>query len=269
MDESVALLEAQPGVLAAWHDGSVGDGTDDEYSDVDPVFIIEDAHFRELEKNLPDIFARISPDIVLFWPERVNNEYFYNYAIFIKYEGELIQYDFNALTLSALENNPYRLAKIPLRAILFEKDGMLTKIINGLEKKPDAVPSRETVARAIETFWLYAYINVKYLRRRAVYKIAYALEELRTAHLVVMNGLAGGGKWNWWAGALTKNTDAAQKEEMLVYFGGCDIERMKADFYASCDLFSRDARRLCTQSGADYPEKLEREVREHMAKSLK
>ena len=86
-------------------------------------------------------------------------------------------------------------------------------------------------------------------------------EMLCGAHVTVLNAIAGGNVWHWWAGALSKYADARTQRDMLIYFGSCEAGEMRKAFDSQCDLFSRDAKRAAGVMGVEYPEELERQRR--------
>ena len=89
-DKTVAYFKNDPRVVAAYHSGSVGTHREDEYSDVDPVFVIKPEDFLSFDRELPQLFEKIVAKPILWWPERwiwvpgygqnINNTR--NYAIF-------------------------------------------------------------------------------------------------------------------------------------------------------------------------------------------
>ena len=104
---TVELLRADERVVAAYNTGSVGTEREDDYSDVDPMFVVRAAEFEGLDRDLKGVFAAAGVTPILWWPERGNCDTLRNYAIMFEHEGELLQYDIN---IQAWESGP-----IPVR----------------------------------------------------------------------------------------------------------------------------------------------------------
>lgn len=90
------MMEAERGVLAAWYFGSVSRGTMDELSDIDIVFLVKEASFSLVDKNLARMLNEVCDEVVLCWPESFNGDAIKNYGYLIKHNQKLFQYDFFA-----------------------------------------------------------------------------------------------------------------------------------------------------------------------------
>jgi hypothetical protein len=55
-DKTVQLFRNNPMVIAAYHSGSIGTDREDEFSDVDPVFVNKRESFIEFDTRLPSLF---------------------------------------------------------------------------------------------------------------------------------------------------------------------------------------------------------------------
>ena len=265
-DKTVSLFESDPRVIAAYHSGSVGTDREDEFSDVDPVFLIKPEEFMAFDKQLPRLFEREIAEPVLWWPERwvwtpgasENINIPRNYAIFFKVDGKLLQYDINIM--AAPQKGRIRVSK---GQFIFDK-------ANALEitsQHPSPVLDKKRLAWTIEMYWIYVYIHVKYIKRRALFKLLYAQQELFHEHLGVLRYLQPNIAQEWWP-LMAGKVDESGKENLLMYFGQADVDSIAGALQEQIPLFSNDARQACARWQIDYPEAFEASVLKHLAESL-
>jgi len=81
---TVEAYRRDPRIVAGWEYGSAGKGTEDEYSDVDPVFVVRDEEYGAVHDELRPLFAGLSSRISLWWPEGFNAADIANYAILLE-----------------------------------------------------------------------------------------------------------------------------------------------------------------------------------------
>ena len=264
LDKSVEVFRADPRVDGGVHLGSVGKSNEDIFSDVDPLFIVRDESFDELDSELRDIFQRICPPIILWWPESINTEDYKNYAIFFE-QDELLQYDINIMKASQLNQalGGAVLAQCGPEDILFDKTGALTAAVEN-KTAPHYLPDR--LRWSIEQYWIYVYIHVKYLRRSHTFKLLYAQGMLFQAHLEILRALYPEVLWSWWADIAEQFLKPEHREALLLYFGATEPNAIASALRQEMDCFSRDARAACEAHGIDYPEAFEQSVRDHLAR---
>jgi predicted nucleotidyltransferase len=70
-DSTVEQFRQDPRIVAAWEFGSIGKGTADEFSDVDPVFVVKDEFFDEVDEERRPLLEEIGFRIALWWPDRL------------------------------------------------------------------------------------------------------------------------------------------------------------------------------------------------------
>ena len=71
-------------------------------------------------------------------------------------------------------------------------------------------------------YWIYVYIHTKYIKRRDLFKLLYAQQELFHEHLVILQYLESDTMQGWWP-LIASKVDAARKEHLLTYFGDPDV----------------------------------------------
>ncbi len=270
LHETVEVFRNDPRVIGAWHFGSVARGSEDDYSDVDPVLLVTDDAFDQFDRGLPEVFQRIGPRIQLWWPESFNDNNIRNYAVLLDADG-LCQYDITIVRESGLS---YGLCRAFLRGckpegIIFDKTGLVKKVLleSGAESAPEGNTAKELL-REIDKYWLFIYISVKYFKRADVFMALYARNELMFTHLNVLRMTIQEGDWSWWPKSITENLGSAQKERMLSYFGPPAIATMIGDMRKQIAGFVEEARAACRVRGAEYPWQLEKRITEYVDEHL-
>jgi hypothetical protein len=257
LDQTVARFREDARAIAAFHSGSIGTEHEDEYSDVDPVFVIAPEAFEEVDSELPGIFQGLCEVIHLWWPERGHSDRWRNYACLFEAGGALLQYDVTIMKPPA---------ELPIRVappqFLFDKAGLLA--VAAPEPQPVHAPSR--LLWTVQRYWLYVFIQAKYLRRGDPFKLAFAQGELFQDHLQVLRARHGQADTDWWPLAARAVVSPERRNEMLLYFGPPDRDSVLSALPRELDAFSRDARAACTRWGLPYPEALESTVRAHVGR---
>ena len=264
-DKTVSLFKSDPRVVAAYHSGSVGTDREDEFSDVDPVFLIKPEEFMTFDKQLPQLFEQTVAKPILWWPERwiwrpgasENINIPRNYAIFFEVDGRLLQYDINIRV--APEKGSIKVSK---GQFIFDKASFLEIA----PEHPVPALDEKKLGWTIQMYWIYVYIHVKYLKRRDIFKLLYAQEELFHEHLDVLGYLGSNTGQHWWP--LTANkVDESKRGHLLMYFGQADVDSIAGALQDQISLFSGDARQACAKWQIDYPEGFEDYVLKYLKKN--
>ena len=263
--QTVSLFKQDPRVIAAYHSGSVGTEREDEYSDVDPVFVIEPQHFESFDHELQNLLEPALGKAILWWTERwiwepegrknpVNPR---NYAIFFEMEGQLLQYDINIRATPAKNR-----IRVQSGQLIFDKAGILEVFSSGTPPTLDL----KRLAWTIEMYWIYVYIHTKYLKRRDIFKLLYAQQELFHEHLDVLRFLQPNIDRAWWPLMADQVEKDAQKR-LLIYFGANDVDSIARVLPEQVRQFSHDAREACEKWKVEYPDSFERAVLGYLQKT--
>jgi hypothetical protein len=247
-------------VLAGFLSGSARSSGEDEYSDVDAVFIVQPEAFGDITSSVGDFFGEICDEVELVWAERFNTADHHNYAVLMRAGEHLLQYDIN---IDTPDFQPVR--KVLRDQILFDKTGLLEAV----EKLPLEEFSPGKIKWHIEAYWVWMYIHAKYLARRDFVKLIYVQQELFNNHLVVVRNLyeqALG--FAWWPQAVKALPREAKRTSMMRYLCHQDIDSVRKKLKGQIDEFKSDARRLCSKLEIDYPVRLETAVLEHLKKTV-
>lgn len=240
--------------------GSLATGKADVHSDVDLVAAIRDEDYERVAGELPARLAELCGPIAAWLPEG-ETENACNYAFLYHDGGEVLLYDFAIVKASVA----YTWA-IGCIKVLFDPG----EILRRPPTEPEAAPAQpftpERVRTLIETYWVYAYLNGKYMRRDDRFKLAYVQGALFHSHFTLLNALVEPEEpWTWWARDL-RRLDAPRCEMMLAYFGGPSPEEIRAALRIEFDAFGADGRAACARYGLEYPAATEAAVRGHLAR---
>jgi len=265
-DKTISLFENDPRVVAAYHSGSVGTDREDELSDVDPVFVIKPEEFTAFDKELPQLFEKAVARPILWWPERwiwrpgwsenVNNPR--NYAIFFEVDSNLLQYDIN--TMAAPQKGRI---KVNRGQFIFDK----VNVLEITSEYPLPVLDEKKLVWTIQMYWIYVYIHVKYLKRRDLFKLLYAQQELFHEHLEVLRYLQRNIAQQWWP-LMAGEVNESKMGSLLMYFGQVDVDSIVRALQNEILMFSSDARQACAKWQIEYPEAFEASVIKHLTGSF-
>jgi hypothetical protein len=245
-------------VLAAYHSGSIGTDREDEFSDVDPVFVIKRESFMEFDRQLPELFEQAVAKPILWWPERWiwrlgaadDIDIHRNYAIFFESEGKLLQYDMNFIAVPQ-----HGRIQVYQNQFIFDKSDTLEI---GTAAASVHLELRK-LSWTIQMYWIYVYIHAKYIKRRDLFRLLYAQQELFHEHLVILQYLEPNPSQGWWP-LVANKIDASKQEHLLHYFSIPDVDAITHKLHEQIHLFSKDARQACTKWQVDYPDEFERHI---------
>ena len=258
-ETTLELFRVDPRVVAAYMSGSVGTEGEDDYSDVDPVLLIQAEEFEVFDHDLRGIFHQVGVRPVLWWPERINCETLRNYAVLFERERELLQYD---ITIRAVDAG----SKVPVTSAqaIFDKAGVLQIV----EQPPQACYSPERLRWTIEMYWLYVYIHAKYLARDDSFRLAAAQHELLHCHLEVLRALRPEVPRDWWPIMAKRLCDGATEEVCLSYLGSLNSAAVSRALVGQTGRFSQDARAACAKWSIAYPADFEARAVRHVEAAM-
>ncbi len=256
--ESLDLLQSHfaedDRCLAMFLTGSIGRGETDAYSDVDVGAVLRDEAYASVNAELRPLCEEVFGPIAVWLPEG-ERAGFCNYAFLYRHGDEVLLCDVEILSLSLLRE--WKL--VPPR-ILFDKAGVFD------QSAPAGVPAPvagATLARDLDNYWVYAYLNGKYYRRGDLYKMLYVQDVLFQTHLRVLNALHGGPPWKWWAGDIQK-LPLGTRADLLVYRSQFGLEGIAGALEREFSLFAADAHAACERFGIPYPDAAEQAARDHL-----
>jgi len=254
-EHTLALLHADPRVLAAFMTGSVGTEREDCYSDVDPLFLVRPECFDEMDRDLPVVFSQAGVAPFLWWPERVNCDTLRNYAVLFEVSGKPVQYDITIAVAPAGQTWTIRPDQL-----IFDKADVLR--VAPPEEQSAHTPKR--LQWHLEIYWIYAYIHAKYLRRADPFGLAAAQSELLQAHITILHALHPKAAPDWWPILASQFGEPGEREALLAYFGPAHAAAIAASLPGQMARFSQHARAACLKWGIEYPQAAEASIRPYV-----
>jgi hypothetical protein len=263
-DKTISLFKQNPNIVAAYHSGSIGTDREDAFSDVDPVFVIKPEYFMEFDRQLPALFEQAVAKPILLWPERwvwqpgaeKNINSHRNYAIFFELDGKLLQYDMNFVATPQQGR-----IQVSHNQFIFDKENVLE---TGPAPPPAELDQRKLVW-TIQMYWIYVYIHAKYIKRRDLFKLLYAQQELFHEHLVILQFLGSNPAQGWWP-LVAHQVDEVKQLHLLKYFSEADVDVITRKLPEQIRLFSEDARQTCAKWKMDYPDEFEVYILDYLDK---
>jgi predicted nucleotidyltransferase len=264
--QSVKVIKKDKRCLGGWHFGSISRGLQDDLSDVDPVFLIEDEKFEEFDKHIFSIFQNIG-EVALFWPEEFNSKNLKNYAILLKNNSSIVQYDFTIMNKASVDIPFCRIwyNGCTEKDIIFDRFGDISNLLKSTTKNE----SKETdVNYIIQKYWLFSYIIVKYYRRKDIFKSLYMMNELFNTHVSLLLSYYIKKDWGNWANKISNNISKEKQTDLLLYFCKGDLEEIRNTVFNVTNRFSFHAKEICKYRCIDYPERLENEIIKYLEQNI-
>lgn len=254
-DRLTNILERDLRCLGGWHFGSVSRGLDDEYSDVDPVFLIDGNYFEEFDKELPRFFEKICDKVLLYWPETFNNDEIKNYGFDIQIDENIYQFDIFLLNSLKTENWGFQVHSTGIMEenIIFDRNGVIAEIVKKAPK--GEIPFRD-ISFFIETYWHHIHMITKYFIRQDYFKILKNIHILMNAHTELLLAQYDCITWGGWDSKI-KYIPAQKQEHLKLYYMFSDFDGIKKNLISSMNWFSADAREICLSKGISYPVDME------------
>lgn len=164
-EKIISLMKKQQGILGSWYFGSVAHEMEDEYSDIDIVFLAEDAAFEEIDCRLKDLLTEVVDKVVIHWAEEFNNDRIKNYDFILMLDGQIFQYDVFLLNKAHLDDFMCRIhyTNLQVKDIIFDIHGEVKKLV---ETAPKGNYWTDDIDRLTDTYWLHVQMSVKYFLRK-------------------------------------------------------------------------------------------------------
>ncbi|MGA8113624.1 MAG: aminoglycoside 6-adenylyltransferase [Actinocatenispora sp.] len=245
------VLRAEPMVRAAWLVGSIGRGTDDEYSDVDVWAVVAPEDIDAFAEAWPEASGKVA-DIVL--------RQGLGKRIFTHVTADWLRFDLSVGTPDDVSERP-RDAVRPL----FDHDGLADRLG---DEGPPLAPSADRVA-ALSTEFLRVLGLLPVVLGRREYVVAAAGAGLLRTLLIRLYtedvAVADRGGALHLAALLPP-----ERYEALAALPPVEATRESAlRFHVACaELFLPVARELAARSGADWPQALEDAALRHLERDL-
>lgn len=238
----IDLMQNQQGILGAWHFGSVARNMDDDFSDYDVVFLVEENYFNKISIDIISFIKKACDNVILEWTESFNSDAIVNNGYIIEHKKELFQFDIFLLNQSKLDDFMCKIhyAEITPNAIIFDKDGTVLRLC---DTKQAQETWNDDVSKLVSTYWFHAHMSTKYLYRQDFFKLNEVLRVMMDTHISLM--LTGYDK-TCWGGYANKLKFISSEKQMHLKKYGCidDFLKVKDNIKQSMIWFLEDTAQI-------------------------
>lgn len=159
----VELLKNDERCKGGWHYGSISRGSEDVYSDYDPVFLVSDKDFEQFAADVPKVITKAADELLVFWGESFNDAHFKNFCSVIRLGNNLHQFDFFIVNEDYPEDWMCRqhLKSFTRENIIFDRTGEVAALLDIGYRTDNDLPD---TLRAIDTYWFHTEMLIKYFK---------------------------------------------------------------------------------------------------------
>lgn len=266
LDQLTEIFKNDSRCLGGWEFGSVARGLSDEYSDVDPVFVIDGNFFEEFDKDLYSMFEQICDEIIIYWHETFNNDEIKNYGIEILIQEEILQFDIFLLNSLKQDSWWFELhsTDVDFKDIIFDRGSEISKIV---KHAPKGTLCKYDTIYAIETYWHHTHMIIKYFKRKDYFKLLKTIEILMRSHVYLLLSEYDQTTWGGWESKI-KFIPQEKQNHLMNYYASNDFDIIAKNIMESIIFFSLDAKEICRDQTLTYPLKMEEKIMSEWKKQM-
>ncbi|MEK4062516.1 MULTISPECIES: aminoglycoside 6-adenylyltransferase [Paenibacillus] len=255
----VEILKKDQRCKGGWHYGSISRGAEDIYSDYDPVFLVADKDFESFAADVPTVLAAASDELLIFWGESFNNEYFKNYCSVLRIGSQLHQFDFFIINADYPEEWMCRqhCKGCTRDQLIFDRAGETAAFLDQGYRTDNNLP--DTV-RAMDTYWLHTEMLIKYFKRKDLFKIIKNMDVLFHSHVDLLLSWYDTLDWGAWESKVKLCVPEEKQEHLKAYYTTAEFHDLEAAVKKSIALFQVDAAEICKAKGIEYPDKIAAQI---------
>lgn len=240
---------------------------DDDYSDVDLIFLVEGKSFGEINNNLITYLEKICDEVVLGWPEVFNSEAITNYGFLLKKDGILLQFDVFLLNSYKMDDFMCRIHYTDLKKenVFFDKVGAVDRLI---KTAPKGETWKADINNLYDTYWFHVNMTIKYIKRKDFFKLNNVMRILMDNHVSLL--LAGYDCITWGGTANKLHFIPKEKQEHITRYGcSKDFEMNMKHLSQEMKWFAEDYKDVCNHTGIKYDEKIANEIMNNWNEKMK
>jgi predicted nucleotidyltransferase len=258
-EKMVDILQKDERCKGGWHFGSISRGQEDIYSDYDPVFLIADKDFEQFAADVPKIFSRISDELLIFWGEDFNDNYFKNFCSIVRLGDNLHQLDIFMINYDHPET---WLCKMHCQGcakkdIIFDRTGETKKILENGYRIENYMPN---LTRIIDTYWFHTVMLIKYFKRGDLFKILKNMNILFHSHVDLLLSQYDTMDWGSWESKVKHCVPLDKQEHLKIYFTKANMAELEKAVIKGIGLFKNDSDEICKEKGINYSKKNGNEI---------
>ena len=263
----VDLLKQDSRCLGAWYYGSISRGLEDEYSDIDVVFLIDGNHFESFSSVISDYVGKVCDEVVNIWPEGYNCDELKNFQHVIRLNDELFMIDF--FVLNSIKNDCWiarqHYMDLSPKQVIFDKHGEVKELI---KRSPKGSKANFDVSYVISTYYTHLCMLIKYFLREDYFKLRKNIDFLYNAHAELLLSQYDKIGWGDYCNKIKQCVPKNMQEHLKLYMTSPDIEIMKKEILACAESFASDAQKICQDIKVQYPKRTEQLIIKEYKKCL-
>lgn len=255
----VEILKKDQRCKGGWHYGSVSRGAEDIYSDVDLVLLVADQDFEAFAADVPAVLSAASDEVLIFWGESFNNEYFKNYCSVLRIGSQMHQFDLFMINTDYPEEWMCRhhCKGCTRDQLIFDRTGETAAFLDQGYRTDNNLP--DTV-RAMDTYWLHTEMLIKYFKRKDLFKIIKNMDVLFQSHVDLLLSWYDTLDWGAWESKVKLCVPEEKQEHLKAYYTTAEFQHLEAAVKKSIALFQLDAKEICKAKGIEYPEQIAAQI---------
>ena len=148
------IAKEDPRVLSAFLGGSLADGTEDEFSDIDIYYILEEQFYSDFHSQIQSRLAEMSP--LVFFEE--HNNFGFDLILFTFQNG--VKGELGLGTTKNLKNlhaGPYK--------VLVDKKGLLDGFVFPLQAPLEGKDLQEYIEKQLRWYWYWYFVFLSAVAR--------------------------------------------------------------------------------------------------------
>lgn len=249
----IELLKVDERCKGGWHFGSVSRKEEDIYSDYDLVFLVAGKDFETFTDDASKILAKACDEVLLYWGESFNDEYFKNYCSLIRMNKNLHQFDLFFINTDYPDNWMSRLhSKGCTRDhIIFDKTGEVAEFLDkGFQTEKEVYDP----IRIMDTYWFHTEMLIKYFKRKDFFKLVNVIHILYQTHVELLLSQYNALGWGSIESKIGHCVPDEKREHLKTYFAKPEFDELEAAVRVGMNLFKTDAEEICKTKGITYPD---------------
>lgn len=258
-EKVVVIMERDERCKGGWHYGSISRGMEDEYSDYDPVFLVEDKDFEPFAADVPKILEKAADELLIFWGEDFNDSHFKNYCSIIRMGDNLHQFDVFIINSDYPQDWMCRqhCKGCTRDNIIFDRTGEIEEFLGRGYRTDNDIPD---TMRAIDTYWFHTIMLIKYFKRKDIFKLIKNIDVLFHAHVDLLLSRYDTLDWGAWESKVKHCVPAGKQQHLKAYFTRAGFTEMEAMVRECAGLFQKDMEEICMAKNIDCPADIARQA---------
>lgn len=263
----IDILKEDERCKGGWHYGSISRGTEDIYSDYDPIFLVDNKDFEQFAADVPKTLTKASDELLIFWGESFNNEHFKNYCSVVRLGDNLHQFDFFIINADFPEAWMCRqhCKGCTRDNLIFDRNGEVGEFLDRGYRTDNNIP--DTV-RAMDTYWFHTEMLIKYFKRKDMFKLIKNIDVLFHSHVDLLLSQYDTLDWGAWESKVKYCVPEEKQEHLKTYFTRADFIELEEAMKSSMILFKQDAEEICKKKGINYSDRIASQVISYFNKGI-